>query len=144
MPTFVPALGALFQGFVVALFIFLDQALQADVTANLLAQVVALKQQKQPGYPAIAVAEGMDAEKIEIKSCQGNNGREPALTKAMVPSLDQSPHVRLGLCRRNGLKAHPLSTVRIFLNNVAILFFVFSSIPDLTSGLSMQSLRRLF
>jgi hypothetical protein len=42
----VPALGALLQGFVIPLLVLFDEALQADITADLEPQVVALQEQK--------------------------------------------------------------------------------------------------
>ena len=44
----VPAVGALLQGFVVAFLVLLDETLQADVSAYLEPQMVALQEQKQP------------------------------------------------------------------------------------------------
>jgi hypothetical protein len=40
--SFVPTLGALFQGFVIPFLVLLDQTFQADVSSNLKAEMVAL------------------------------------------------------------------------------------------------------
>jgi len=44
VPALVPAVGALFQGFVVAFLVLLNETFQADVSANLEPQMVALQE----------------------------------------------------------------------------------------------------
>jgi hypothetical protein len=56
------------------IFVLLDQPLQADVTPDLVAQVVALEQEEQSGHPPVAVAERVDTEKIEIERRHENQG----------------------------------------------------------------------
>lgn len=72
MPAFVPMLGALLQRFIVTFFVLFDQPLQADVTSDLITEVIGLKQEEQPRDPAVAVPKGMDAEEIEVKGGQGD------------------------------------------------------------------------
>ena len=72
MLAFVPPLGALFQCLVVALLMFLDQSLQADVSANFVPELVKLEEKQEARDAAVAVAEGMYAEKIRpLKILQG-------------------------------------------------------------------------
>jgi len=55
MPTLVPPPGALFQSLVVAVLVFFDDPLQADVSADLKAEMVTLKEEQQPRDTAVAV-----------------------------------------------------------------------------------------
>jgi hypothetical protein len=55
MPTLVPPPGALFQSLVVAVLVFFDDPLQADVSADLKTEMVTLKEEQQPRDTAVAV-----------------------------------------------------------------------------------------
>lgn len=63
--TLVPALGAVFEGLVVAILVLFDEALEADVPADLGAGVVGEQERQQARDAAVAVAEGVDAEEVE-------------------------------------------------------------------------------
>ena len=67
MFAFVPALGALFEDFVVTLFVLLDESFETDVAAGFDAAMIAGEQEQQTRDTTIAIAERMDAEKIEIE-----------------------------------------------------------------------------
>jgi hypothetical protein len=62
----VPVLGALLQGLVVAILVLLDETFEADVAADLVAQVVALEEEQEPRDPAVAVPERVDAQEDEM------------------------------------------------------------------------------
>lgn len=64
----VPALGALLQGFVISFLVLFDEALQADVSADLQPQMAALQKQKEARNTPVSVSEWMYAEKIQIKA----------------------------------------------------------------------------
>ena len=61
MFAFMPALGALLQGLVIAFLILLDEALDAYIPPHFITQVIALEQKKKAGNSTVAIPEGMDA-----------------------------------------------------------------------------------
>ena len=71
--TLVPTTRAVLKRFVIAFLIFFDQAFKADVAARFHSSVVALEQQQQAGSAAVAVAERVNAEEIEVERCKGQN-----------------------------------------------------------------------
>ena len=62
----VPAVGALLERFVVAFLVLLDEAFQADESANSVSLMVTLQEQKEPRDTPVAVAEWVE--------CKGNPG----------------------------------------------------------------------
>ena len=64
---FVPALEPQGVRLIVSLFIFLDEAFEAYVSTHFESEMIALEQQKEPGNPAVSIAERMDAQKVEIE-----------------------------------------------------------------------------
>jgi hypothetical protein len=52
----------------------LDQPLQADVPPDLVTQVVALEQEKQPGHPSVTVSKWMNAQEVEIERGREDQG----------------------------------------------------------------------
>ncbi len=56
----VPALGTLFQGFVVSFLVLFNEALQADIAADLVSEVIALEQEQKTGDSTVSIPEGMD------------------------------------------------------------------------------------
>lgn len=73
MLAFVPALGVLFQGLIVAVLGLLDDAFDADVAPGFEAEVMALEEQEQARDSAVAVAERMDAQEVQA---EGGDGQE--------------------------------------------------------------------
>ena len=65
MLAFVPALGGLFEDFVLTLLVFFNDAFEADVTPGFDPAMVAGEQKQQTRGAAIPVAERMDAQKVE-------------------------------------------------------------------------------
>jgi hypothetical protein len=57
----------LLQGFVIALLILFDQTFQAEVTADLIAKLLALQEEQYLGNTTVSVAKRMDTEKVEVK-----------------------------------------------------------------------------
>ena len=84
----VPTLRGLLQGFVVTLFVFLDEPLQADKATYFITQVVALQEEQESRGSAIAIAKWVDAQKVQIKSSQDNDGMDHFLFKAVIPIRD--------------------------------------------------------
>ena len=93
--TLVPALRAHLQRFVVTHLVLLDQAFETDVVPNLETKLVTLQQPDQARDATIAVAKGMNAQKVEVKRGQRNQWRNPAFREAVLPE-------RLQLCHRVG------------------------------------------
>ena len=60
----VPILGTLLQGFVVALFVMLNESLQADVSSDFVTEMVALEEQDEAGNTSIPISKWMDAQEI--------------------------------------------------------------------------------
>ena len=67
MPPFMPAGRALFEGFVISFLVFFDEPLNADVAADIISKVVALKQQQKTGNTAVSIAERVNTEEIQIE-----------------------------------------------------------------------------
>lgn len=85
MFAFVPSMGTLFQRFVIALLVLFDQPFDADVPADFIAEMIALVQKHKAGNPAVAVAERVNAEKVEVEGCDCDQGMYPALTYGLPP-----------------------------------------------------------
>ena len=63
----VPALRALFEDFIVTFLVLFDKPFEADVAAHFQSAMVTGKQEQQTRSASVAVAEGVDAEEIEIQ-----------------------------------------------------------------------------
>src|SRR5882762_914809 len=88
----VPALGALFQHFVVSLFVFFDDAFEADVAAHFQAAMITYQQKQKPGHTSISVTEWMDAEEIEIQRCREHQRMNPLFAQTALPKLHHVHH----------------------------------------------------
>lgn len=136
--SFVPALRTLLEHFVVALPVFLDQALQADIAADLQAAMVTAEQKQQARDPAIAITKRMNAQKIQIERRNEDQRRNPSLDEAALPELN---HFRHRLRRSFGgdrLEANAAAAIGVSLNNVHVLIFVTAGIPDLAAAEAVQ------
>ena len=91
MPALVPSLGDLFQSLVVAVLVFFDDPLQADVSADLKADMVALKEQRQPRDAAVAVPKRVNAKKIEVHARHGNDRVNLTLAEPVMLNLGNFP-----------------------------------------------------
>lgn len=61
-------MGTLFQGFVVAFLILLNQPFEADVSADFKSEMIALEEHQEARYPTVTVPKWMDAQKIQAAS----------------------------------------------------------------------------
>src|SRR5260370_20904182 len=84
--------GALFEDFVVPLLVLFDQALQGDVAPGLDPTVVAREQKQETRNTAIAIAEGMNTEKIQVQSGGENQRMNPFLPHAALPKFNYFSH----------------------------------------------------
>lgn len=142
MVSLVPPLRALLQRLVVARLVLLDQSFQADVTAYRVAQMVALQQ--QPGHPAVAIPERMNAQKIEVKGGQSDQGVYPGFVETSLPVADQFQHRSRSFGGGYGAKTNALAAVRMSFDDIAVPLFVLAGIPDFPSGQPMQTTDRFF
>ncbi len=88
MPPLVPAFRAALESVVILGARFLDQTLQADVPAYLVAMLVEREEGEEPGDPPVAVAERVDAEEIEDQGGDGHQRRRQALVERVA--VDQA------------------------------------------------------
>jgi hypothetical protein len=140
MLALVPVLRARLQRLVVAILVLLDQPLQADVPTDLETKLIALQQPEQARDPAIAISERVDAQKVEVERGQRDQGWHPSLVLAAAPVQHQVSHSRRSLGGRHSAKAHPLTAIRVTLDDVAILFLVLPGIPNLPARQCVQPL----
>jgi hypothetical protein len=144
MFAFVPTFRALGQRLVITLFILLDETLQADVTPHVISEMIALKEKQQSGYPSVPIPEGMDAEEVEIEGRHCGERVNPPFFKALLPEIYEFVHGGWGLIRRNGFETDPLPAIGIPLDDIAVLLFISSGIPNLTATHPMEVQDGLF
>src|SRR3990172_1528933 len=130
MLTLMPPLRAMLQRLVIAILVFLDQTLKADVTPHLIAQLITLKQKNQPRHASVAIAERVNTEKIQIKRRHRNQRMHPTIVETMLPIGNQPSHSWRSTSRRNRAETHPFASIRIALDDVAVFFLVLPRIPD--------------
>src|SRR5262245_56082498 len=97
-----PSVRTQLKRFVVAILVLFDEALQADVAADFKSQVITLEQEQQSRDAAIAVAERVDAEKIEVERAQRDERMYRPVCQDVAPPLNQFPHRGLGLRGADG------------------------------------------
>ena len=88
-----PPLRTFFQGFIVAFFVLLDEAFETDIAAHLVTELIALQQEEKARDPAVAVAEGVNAQKIKVESRKSDERMNPFLTQALRPKRFEFLHV---------------------------------------------------
>lgn len=142
--SFVTSVGTQFQCLVLTLLVFLDDPFEADVAPHLIAQVVALQQQEQPGNAAVAVAERMDAEKIQIECRQGDQRMRPAFPHAAIPHIQKFPHAGGGPGRFDRSEAYPFPAVGKPLDDIAVFILEFTGIPYVAPCEAMELQNCLF
>ena len=91
--------------------------------------MVAGQQKQQPGDAAIAVAERMDAQEIQIQRGGERERRNPFLFHAALPQLDHLGHRLRGLFGGNGLEADAAAAIGVGLDDVHVLFLVMRRHP---------------
>lgn len=134
----VPAFGTLLQRFVVAHLVVLYQALQADVAPDVDAREVTGLEQQQAGDAAVAVAEGMDAEEVEVEGGQQDKRRDDAFADEIGPEAGQRAGTRGRLGRRNAAETDALVAIGQTLDDVDRLVLVLPGIPDLAAAKLVQ------
>ena len=65
---FIPSSGACSEGVVVERLVVFNKSFDADVTRNVVSSLFEQQRCKEPAHPAIAIVEGMNANKIEDKA----------------------------------------------------------------------------
>lgn len=90
---------------------FLDDALQADVAAHLIALMVEREQREQTGHAAISIRKGVDAE--EIQNVEGNQEQwvPDSFALGIGKMLVQDPHGIFREVRSDGLETNALGAV---------------------------------
>lgn len=92
----VPTLRAGLQRFVVAFLRFFKGTLQADEAAYGIAEVIEQLQGQQPRHAAIAIREGVDAQKIEDGQRRQHQGVGQMLVQSKAVARDQVCHRNRG------------------------------------------------
>jgi len=104
VPAFVPASGTAVEDFVVILFGLLDETFETDVAADFVAVLVKRQQCEQTRDATIAVAERMNAEKVEDQRGDGDERRNVVLIQRVTVEQAEFVHGGGGLLRRNAFE----------------------------------------
>ena len=139
-----PLARALFERLIVTRLVLLDQTLQADVAAHFVAQMVALQEQQEPGYPPVAVPKRVNAEIIEVKGGQRDQWMNPGFVETAPPMLDQFGYCAGRFSGGDGTETDAFATIGIPFDDVAVPLLVLAGIPDFTPSQTVQVADRGF
>ena len=123
----VPALGAGFQGFVVGFLGFLEEPFKADEAPHSVVEVVEQLQGQQACHAAIAVREGVDAEKVQDGQGHQDEGIGQVLIQGRSVAGDQVRHGHRGEVGGHGGEADAGTPVRLTLDDVVVGGFPLSA-----------------
>ncbi len=139
----VPASGGLFEGLVVAVLVLLDDALEADVAADVEPELIALEEQQQPRDAAIAVSERVDAQEVEVEGGEEQQRMEAAVFEGMAPGQDEVTHGPAHAGPGNGLESDTRDAVSVGLDDVQVAPPVPPGVADLAARVAVQIEDRL-
>ena len=130
----VPPVGANLERLVVAFYAVLDQALETDIPADSIPDLATLEKEKQSRHPAIPVAKGVDAKKIETEGSGRDERMDPLFFQASVPDPDQPLGDLRSFDRTDRPEADASGAVRVPLDDVAVSRFERPRIAEASSG----------
>ncbi len=142
--SFVPSFRTQLQCLVISFFILLDQAFEADISSHIDAEMIALQKHQQPGYPAVSIAERVDAKKIQVEGRQRYQLRHLRFSDASLPGIHQLLHKVRSFSGRNSPKPDTGGAIQAFFDDVAVFLFVLAGIPRLTAGQTVQVFADIF
>ena len=119
----VPVAGAFLQRLVIGLLSVGDQLFDADILAHDIAGAVQEQQRQEPAHAAVAIVEGVDAEKVQYKDGNQQQRVEFSILHSRFKRAAQCGDGLRRFPRRNRLKPDNLLTVRQFFGNHVIRIF---------------------
>ena len=118
-----PVVGAGLQGFIIGLLGVGDQLFDADIFADDITGAVQKQQCQKSAHAAVAVIEGMDAEKVQNENRDQQQRVKLGILRGRLEGIAKCCHCPRCFPRRDRLKADDLPAVRQFLGNHIIRVF---------------------
>ena len=100
--------------------------------------MIAQQQEQQPRNPSVAVAEGMDAQEVEVESRQGDQRMDGPMLHDVVPALDKLAHGSRRLRGATGAKADLAPAAGEYLDDVVFRLLVLAGVADTAAGQGMK------
>ena len=93
--------------------------------------MIGIEQQKKTRYAAIAIAEWMDAKKVEVRPGYGHYRMDPSFFEALFPNVQHfAKSARAAPCR-NSVKSNTHTAIGAVLDDVTIRFFILAGVTGL-------------